>query len=224
LRSRLTLATHQEIGGITDQQLLERMVERYANRFDAAYWEFFEVSVGRYLPPRPTIADLGCGPGLYLRDLAERRREAALHGFDITPAMIAYASGLRYPGARPTLVLHDITRDPLPLATGTVDLVCMTALLHLFDDPYPVLAETRRVLRPGGLFLLDDWIRTSLPQYLGARSRGNETRGLKLFAVHNRYTVDDWKWLLSDAGFSLVTTVQFRTNSQIFLSSPRREA
>ena len=37
------MATHQQIGGMSDQQLLERMVERYPTRFDTEYW--------RSLPP-----------------------------------------------------------------------------------------------------------------------------------------------------------------------------
>ena len=40
--------------------------------------------------PQPVIVDLGCGPGLFLRDLGERYPQATLFGYDVTPAMIAY--------------------------------------------------------------------------------------------------------------------------------------
>jgi SAM-dependent methyltransferase len=222
------MATHQEIGGMSDQDLRDRMVERYAARFDVEYWKFFKANLGRHLSSQPTILDLGCGPGLYLRELSEGHPDSTLYGFDITPAMIEYARDLRYPGTAPTFMLHDLTKDPLPLETETVDLVTMTALLHVLDDPFAVLAEARRVLRPSGFFLVDDWIRTSLSQYLESRgtNRGeeqeNRRRWLKLFPFHNKYTVADWKWILAEAGFSLVTTVQLRPNSQIFLATPRR--
>jgi hypothetical protein len=87
----------------------------------------------------------------------------------------------------------------------------------------------RRVLRSGGLFLLDDWVRTPLPEYLDSRGRDtgedlhqSRRRWLRLFPFHNKYTVEDWKWVLKEAGFSLVTTVQLRPQSQIFLATPRR--
>ena len=221
------MATHQEIGGVSDQELRDRMVARYGSRFDDEYWKFYKANVGRHLPTRPAVIDLGCGPGLFLRQLSERHRDATLYGCDITPAMIEHARELTYAGAVPTLALQDLTKDPLPQDSGAVDLVCITALLHLLDDPFAVVAEVRRVLRPGGFFLVDDWVRTPLSRYLESRgpNRGEEQenyrRWLKMFPFHNKYTVDDWKWLLAEGGFSLVTTVQLRPHSQIFLATPR---
>src|SRR5262249_46799838 len=60
----------------------------------------------------------------------------------------------------------DVTTQPLPHETGTVDLVDMSAVLHVIEEPLPVLAEIRRVLRRGGVFLLHDWIRQPLSAYL----------------------------------------------------------
>lgn len=222
------MATHEENRGLSDQELLARMVGRYDSRYDAEYWRFFEAHVGCHLPARPTIVDLGCGPGLYLRDLSERHRDAILHGFDISPVMIEHARGLRYPGATPTLVLHDLTKDPLPSVAHSVDLVCMTAVLHRIEDPFAVLAEIARILRPGGIFLNDDWIRIPLHDYLESRRTGpdelsdaDRRRWMRVFPLHCKYTADDWKWLLAEAGFSLRTTAQFRPHSQIFVAEPR---
>ena len=222
------MATHQEIGGVSDQEFVERMVARYPARFNEEYWSVFKANVGRHLPVEPTIADLGCGPGLYLRDLSDRHRGARLYGFDVTPAMIERARGLRYPGAAPTLAVQDVEKEPLPLDAGSMDLVSMTALLHVLENPFAVLAEARRVLRPGGVFLLDDWVRMPLVEYIRARTRDreetlNQSRGrwLRLFPLHNKYTVDDWKWLLAETGFSLVSTIKLRPQSQIFVAVVR---
>jgi ubiquinone/menaquinone biosynthesis C-methylase UbiE len=43
-----------------------------------------------------------------------------------------------------------------------VDLVSLSSVLHVVDQPLPVLAEITRVLAPAGLFLLNDRIRQSL--------------------------------------------------------------
>ena len=222
------MPTQQEISGASDAEFVERMVERHPRRFNDQYWSVFRANVGRHLPAEPVIADLGCGPGLYLRDLSERHQSSRLYGFDVTPAMIEHAGGLRYKGAPPTLAVHDVERGALPLDADSVDLVSMTGVLHVVEDPFAVLAEVQRVLRAGGLFLLDDWVRMPLAQYVQDRPRDRkeppeqERAGwLRMFPFHNKYTADDWKWLLAEAGFSLVSTVRIRPQSQIFVAVVR---
>jgi SAM-dependent methyltransferase len=219
------MPTHQSLAGSSDDELLRRMVDTHADRYGDAFWEFFASRVGPSLPVRPVMVDLGCGPGLFLRDLGRRYPSASLHGYDVTPAMIAY--GRRLTGVTLTLALHDVTAQPLPHAAGTVNLVAMSSVLHVLDEPLPVLAEIRRVLAPGGIFLLHDWIRQPLQAYLAWRrdelkESGPEAlrRGFRLFPVHNKYTPDDWRWLLAEAGLTLRDRTQLRASHQIFVATP----
>jgi SAM-dependent methyltransferase len=220
------MATHQSLSGGTDDELLQRMVATHPERFGGAFWAFFAKAAASNLPPRPVIIDLGCGPGLFLRDLGERYPAAALYGYDVTPTMIAHAEKLPGAGARLKVALHDLTMQPLPHAAGSVHLVSMSSLLHLFDEPLPVLAEIRRVLAPGGIFLLYDWIRQPLQTYLAWRREtlkegdAENRRGFRLFPVHNKYTVEDWAWLLTEAGFTIRHLMQFRPTHRIFVTVP----
>ncbi len=218
------MPTHQSISGSTDQQLLERMVATHPERFGAAYWSFFATSVAPAMAPRPVVVDLGCGPGLWLRDVGARYPDATLHGYDVTPAMIAYAR--ERSGAHATFAVHDVTTAPLPHTTATVDLVSMSAVLHVLDEPLPVLAEIGRVLARGGLFLLHDWVRQPLAVYLAWRrdnlgEDGPEAvrRGFRLFPVHNKYTTDDWLWLLGEAGFAVRHRTRLRASHEIFVAT-----
>jgi len=147
--------THQSLGGASDEELLQRMVATHPERFDAPFWTFYDTQVGRRLPPRAVMIDLGCGPGLLLRDLGERHPDAILHGYDVTPAMITYGRRLAFKPASVSLTVHDVTAEPLPLADATVNLASMSSVLHVFDEPLPTLAEVRRVLAPGAIFLLN---------------------------------------------------------------------
>ena len=141
------MATHQKIGGMSDEELLQRMVTSHpAERYGEALWEFFVAQVQPRLPARPVVIDLGCGPGLFLRDVSARYPLAALYGYDITPAMITYAQQGTYNGVTPSLAVHDLTAQPLPMASGTVHLIHMNAVLHVLDDPLPVLAEIQGLL------------------------------------------------------------------------------
>ena len=222
------MATHQSISGISDAELVERMVDSHAERHDDAFRSFFDTHVAPHLPARPTIVDLGCGPGLFLRDLSRRFPGAALYGYDLTPAMIAYAQQeVTYAGPKPALVVHDLTAQPVPLADGSVHLVNMTALLHLLDEPLPMLREVRRLLAPEGIFFLNDWVRAPLAEYLDARVEGegeereaNLPSWFRLFPVHNKYTTEDWLWLLIEAGFAIRQTASLRANFRIFVTTP----
>ena len=148
-----------------------------------------------------------------LQDVSKRLPGSALYGFDLTPAMIAYAKGLDYGSAAATLEVLNLLTEPLPLSDGSVDVVSIAAVLHLFDDPFPVLDKVRRALKPGGAFLLYDWVRTSLVEYMerdrgpGSTDRSPEerrSRSMKLFGAHNHYTVEDWRWILAEAGFGVL--------------------
>ena len=218
------MPTHQAIGGASDEELLQRMVATHDERFGAAYWTVFAAHVAPHLPSRPVMIDLGCGPGLLLKDLAERYPASTLYGYDITPAMIAYARQLSLDGASTTIALLDLTARPWPHAAGSVHLVSMASVLHVLDEPWPVLAEIRRVLVCGGIFLLHDWIRQPLAAYLAWRrdvlgeTEAGCARGFRLFPVHNKYTAEDWRWLLAEAGFTLGHDEQLRASHRLFIA------
>src|SRR5262245_48215822 len=204
------MPTHQSLAGASDEDLLQRMVATHPERFAEPFWEFFTANVAPHLPARPRIADLGCAPGLFLKDLGDRYPGAALHGYDVTPAMVAYAQALSRPGASLRVAVHDVATQPLPHDAGTMDLVSMSSVLHVLDEPLPVLAEIRRVLAAGGIFLLHDWIRQPLDVYLAWRrdvmqesEADSLRRGFRLFPAHNKYTPEDWRWLLARAGFTI---------------------
>jgi arsenite methyltransferase len=221
------MVTHQSLSGSTDEEFLQRMVKTYGERFGEDFWAFFTAQVAPLLPPRPVIIDLGCGPGLLLHDLGERYPQATLYGYDVTPVMLAHGQQLASTGPRPTLTLHDVGTQPLPHAAGSVHLVTMNSVLHIIDAPLFVLAEIRRVLAPGGIFMLHDWIRMPLQTYLERRqdSMGegeteNLRRGFRLFPVHCKYTTEDWQWLLAQAGLSIRSQTQLRPTHRIFVTTP----
>jgi SAM-dependent methyltransferase len=221
------MPTHQSLGGASDDELLQRMVTTHSERFGEAYWALFAAHVAPHLPPNPVMIDLGCGPGLLLRDFGERSPAATLYGYDVTLAMIAHGQQLSYPGAKPTFALHDVTTQPLPHAARTAHLVSMSSVLHVLDEPLPVLAEIRRVLVPGGILLLHDWIRQPLQTYLawrrdvlGEGEVESQRRGFRLFPVHNKYTTEDWHWLLAEAGFAIRNRQQLRASHQLFVATP----
>ena len=156
--------------------------------------------------------DIGPGPGLFLRDLSARLPNATLHGLDANEAMIEKRPGLStMPGPSPRCVCSNVETSPLPFDDGSIDLLTMSAVLHAFEDPFTFLREqAARVLKPDGRFMLFDWSRQPMQDYIAQRliepGEPEETRyqrALEQFRIHNKYTLDDWRWIISEAGLTI---------------------
>lgn len=87
--------------------------------------------------------DAGCGTGLNLRHLPPGST-----GIDINPRNVAIVEQ-RLPNHR--VVLGDI--EAMPFEGGTFATVLCTEVLEHVPDPAKAIAEIRRVLRPGGVFI-----------------------------------------------------------------------
>ena len=220
------MTTHQQLTGSTDDEFLQRVVDSTGRRYTDSFWALFDAEVRPRLPEAPAVVDFGCGPGLFLQAVSRRIPAATLTGLDLTPAMIEYARGLDFTGAPPTLEVADLTADRIPLADASVHLGAVTAVLHVLDDPFAFLAEVRRTLAPGGVFLLYDWVRTPLREYLDDRlsqeapdPAAERLRTMRLFPSHNKYTLEDWRWLLGECGFEVVADAALRAHYHAFVAA-----
>ena len=208
-----TMATHQQLSGISDDEMVNRMVNSYAERFHDDFWKYMNKKVISKLPSGPLCVDMGCGPGLFLQQLSSLCPSADLYGYDITEAMLAYARELEYEGKSPVYRPHNIAEKPLLFSDHTIHLFTMTALLHLLPDPVAVCREIKRVMAAGGYFVLYDWVRTPMEKYFERMGLESETdpdnkekirqRLYNLFPVHNKFTEEDWRYLLRTAGFEI---------------------
>ncbi|AQZ60273.1 methyltransferase [[Actinomadura] parvosata subsp. kistnae] len=102
--------------------------------------------------PGTVVADVGCGAGRAVAELAGRGAQAV--GVDPDERMITVAAG-RWPDADFRLAgAYD-----LPFADGSLHGYRADKVYHVLDDPARALAEARRVLAPGGRIVLigQDW-------------------------------------------------------------------
>ncbi len=101
------------------------------------------------------IVDMGCGTGQAAFALARQYRRAQVLAADLSPAMLAVCVKQRPWRLRRRVHAVCCDAGALPLRAGTVDLIFSSLMLHWHPDPTAVLAECRRVLRPGGLLLFN---------------------------------------------------------------------
>jgi ubiquinone/menaquinone biosynthesis C-methylase UbiE len=129
------------------------------------------------VPRGSTGLDAGCGAGNHVDLLLERMGPSGrLAALDISEDNLAWASAHHGQQARVDWVLGDIRK--LPFADASFDWVWCADVLWpgaLTQDPGGVLAEFRRVLRPGGTVALVYWSsQTLLPGYPVLEAKLNE--------------------------------------------------
>jgi SAM-dependent methyltransferase len=94
-----------------------------------------------------SVLDIGCGNGYGYEAICARFPTASYTGVDLAPDEVTRAKK-SYPGA----VFSHARAQTLPFANSSFDAVISHLALMLMDDVNAVLAECRRVLKPGGTF------------------------------------------------------------------------
>ncbi len=101
-----------------------------------------------------TVLDVGTGTG-YLAGMMAPLVGGVI-GVDCAPAMLTRAGEKMVQAGFQHVSFREGMAERLPLATGSVDVAMCHMLLHHVVSPRTVLAELRRVVRPGGYVVIID--------------------------------------------------------------------
>ena len=97
------------------------------------------------------VFELGCGGGINL-PLYDTSKLTSFSGCDPTPALLEDSRRLVREQGLPADIKEGVGED-IPFASDSFDTVVTTFTLCSVQDPARVLAEIRRILRPGGTAL-----------------------------------------------------------------------
>ena len=125
------------------EEMLESL-RRYTAEASAAY-------LLPYLRPGLRVLDLGCGPGTISAGLAKAIEPGELHGVDMEESQIDLArETVKWHGVD-NAIFHVGDATNMPFEDGFFDIAhCHNVLMHI-PDTAAVLAEVKRVLKPGGI-------------------------------------------------------------------------
>ena len=129
-----------------------REAQRLLDKVDAPAW------IARFLEPLlpqvRTLLSVGCGPGVFLRELAESHPEIEIVGVDMSPARVRGAEDrLRdLPNAR-ACVGNALS---LPFEANSFDLVFSRFLMEYLPEKPRAVQEMARVCKRDGKLLLQD--------------------------------------------------------------------
>lgn len=93
--------------------------------------------------------DIGCGPGQAIASMAKRARK--VHGLDQSQTMLEQARQANLKSIlQGRVVLKQGAFEMLPYADESIDKILAANVMYFWSDIPAMLAELRRVLRPGG--------------------------------------------------------------------------
>lgn len=159
---------------------------------------------GRAGPQR--LVDVACGTGRTLLQLAAAHPDLHYYGIDLSPYYIRFARR-KLEGAIEQLSLSAENAEEMPYRAGYFDVVVSVHLFHELPRGARrnVVAEMYRVLRPGGLVVLEDSAQRAESPELGFFLRSFSEDFHEPY--HRDYVEDDLAELLRGAGFE-VTAVE----------------
>jgi ubiquinone/menaquinone biosynthesis C-methylase UbiE len=147
------------------------------------------------LTPGARILEVGCGRGAGACLLGENFQPAMLHALDLDWRMIRQAAAYLSPEQKPgiNLLVGDALR--LPYRDRALDAVFGFGVLHHLPDWRGGLKEIVRVLKPQGLYFLEEFYPPFYQNFLAKR--------IFLHPEADRFSSQDLHRALKEAGLSL---------------------
>ncbi|RDD63019.1 class I SAM-dependent methyltransferase [Ferruginivarius sediminum] len=142
------------------------------------------------------ILDLGCGDGRLTAELADAGADVA--GSDLSVEQVTAARRLG-------LAVCAADGHALPFKDDAFDAVLSNAALHWMQKPDAVLAEVRRVLKPGGRFIAEMGGAGNVARIVGAVASAMAQRALDFSAAWPWYfpAPDAYREKLQAVGFTV---------------------
>ena len=168
IRKSFNSVAHQyEENAILQKEVLSRLLERLSD----------EALIDVNLQPQH-ILDLACGTGWAHKGIKKLFANAKISALDFSQNMLNHVNKEL---ATPVCAdAHD-----LPFADNSIDVVFSNMALHWCNEP-DVFAESRRVLKPGGLIVMSALGETSLYELKGILSEQDDKPRVHSFpALHD---------------------------------------
>ncbi len=101
------------------------------------------------------VADVGCGSGVALIEMAKAFPKSEFHGYEVSEHALALAAENQREAGLANLTFHDVRSDPLP-PEPRFDLVTTFDCLHDMTHPQEVMKAIRAAVKPDGTWFIAD--------------------------------------------------------------------
>jgi ubiquinone/menaquinone biosynthesis C-methylase UbiE len=122
------------------------------------------ILTGIGLKPGMALVDVGCGAGFFAIPAARIvGPKGKIYGVDGNPAAITALREQAEKEGLKNLYLTTGAAEDIVVGEQCADIVFFGISLHDFHDPSKVLANARRMIKPGGILVDLDWKKEGIP-------------------------------------------------------------
>ncbi|MBS3757969.1 MAG: class I SAM-dependent methyltransferase [Desulfobacterales bacterium] len=110
------------------------------------------------------LVDVGAGTGFFAVAFAEKMNGGKIYACDTADEMIAWMQENITASYADQIIPVKSKEASIPLSDAIADLVSMINLHHELKAPEQILAEARRLLKPGAKIMIVDWKTEETPE------------------------------------------------------------
>lgn len=195
------------VSRVLDNQTITEFT-RYMKKYPDLYNHLANI-IGSYVTlQQPVIVDLGVGPGLLAQQLVNQYPVGKLVGIDPQKEMLRTA---QQTVSSPSFHPLQGSAETLPLKTASVDAVVSRCTLPYWSHLIQGFTEVFRVVKPGGIFVVEDlnrtypaWKRFFVKLHMALNRAGSVTIRYHFDAYTNAYARDQVEQSLKTSGFTIL--------------------
>jgi len=156
------------------------------------------------LPLRPgfTALEIGCGRGAGAKVFLREFKPSRIHAMDVDMAMIGKAKRYLSHTYKQKISLFAGDASALPVKTQSMDAVIGFGVLHHVQDWRAAIAEIARVLKPDGVYFLEELYPSLYQNFI--------TRHILLHPTSDRFTGDELRKALADVNFFIKDCIEWK--------------
>lgn len=146
--------------------------------------------------------EIGCGRGAGAKIILREFRPSRIHAMDLDLEMIGKANEHLSSADKQQVSLFVGDVSSLPVKTGSLDAVFGFGVLHHIPDWRSALAEVARVLKPEGVYFLEE--------LYPALYQNVVTKHILLHPAQDRFSGQDLRQALDEAKLALKDFIEFK--------------
>lgn len=206
------------------RNFMQRMVQTYDKVHNKMYWNEIQPYISELAKGR--CIDIGCGPGLLLRELDNKFQSEKLIGIDLSPVMLEKAEEFL---SRPidegrVELIHQHMQENHNLPSN-INIIFSSRVLRSFNDQIGIMKSINHSLKKGGRLVLLDWDLGSIQtyhDYFHSSDEFNSMPNEEVIRLHrnfSRYSIADWGFILENTNFTIDYTFQLNPVHVVIIAS-----